>query len=62
MYREKLESIHAALGELCGKLADDDAQLLRNCRANLLACAEGVGCLEATKPVSNAETSACTAA
>jgi len=47
MLKEKLQSIHAALGEALGNAAtDSDADLLRLCRHNLLAAAEMAEAME----------------
>lgn len=40
MLSEELKSIRAALGELMGKVDEESAELVRQCRRNLEAAAE----------------------
>ncbi len=46
MLSEELKSIRAALGELLGKVDQDNAEVIRNCRRNLEAATEQAEHLE----------------
>lgn len=59
MLKQKIMSVHAALGGVLGKLDPDGAELVRQCRRNLNAAAEQAGELEARLvPLSGSEMSA----
>lgn len=47
MLHEKIRNVSAQLGELAGKLTDEDYQVIRLARLNLTALADCVGTLEA---------------
>lgn len=47
MLHEKIRNISARLGELSGRLSEEDYQLIRLARANLADLADSVATLEA---------------
>lgn len=59
MLKQEIMSVHAALGGVLGKVDPDGAELVRQCRRNLVAAAEQAGELEERLvPLSGSEMSA----
>ena len=59
MLKQEIMSVHAALGGVLGKVDPDGAELVLQCRRNLVAAAEQAGELEERLvPLSGSEMSA----
>lgn len=51
MLSEEIGTVHAALGNLAGKIGEEEWELVRLCRRNLLAVQSAAGEMEKLLPV-----------
>lgn len=58
MLKQEIMSVHAALGGVLGKVDPDGAELVLQCRRNLVAAAEQADALESNLPVVSVDLSA----
>lgn len=58
MLKQEIMSVHAALGGVLGKLDQDGAEFVLQCRRNLVAAAEQADALESNLPVVSVDLSA----